>query len=159
LQRGARLFARSMEVLLVLGFAALFIVFLLQVIYRYVLNDPLSWTQEIAELLYVWIVCVGSATIVAERDHVTFSLIYAGVKPPARRILAILGTGFVTVVMIITLYGNFDYIAFTFGQKTPTLRMPMGVVFSAFGVFIVLVIVAGIARLYRLLRPGWEQEP
>lgn len=153
-----RLFAKSMEVFSVACFATLFIVFMVQVFFRYVLNNPLSWTQEISEILYVWIVCIGSATIVAEREHVTFSLVYAAVRAPVRRVLAIVGTGFVTLVLIATFYGNLDYIVFTTGQNTPTLRLPMSVVFSAFGVFMVLLIVNGLARIYRLSRPGWEQE-
>lgn len=132
---------------------------MLQIFYRYVLNHPLSWTQEIAEILYVWIVCVGAATIVKEREHVTFSLVYVSVKPKLRRIFAIAGTGLVTLVMLITLPGNLDYILFTFRQKTPTLRLPMSVVFSAFGVFMVLIIINGVIRLYRLSRSDWEKQP
>lgn len=132
---------------------------MLQIFYRYVLNHPLSWTQEIAEILYVWIVCVGAATIVKEREHVTFSLVYVSVKPKLRRIFAIAGTGLVTLVMLVTLPGNLDYILFTFRQKTPTLRLPMSVVFSAFGVFMVLIIINGVIRLYRLSRSDWEKQP
>lgn len=159
MRRATRWFSTSMEVLCSAAFAALFCVFILQVFYRYVLNHPLSWTQEIAEILYVWIVCIGAATIVAERDHVSFNLIYSSVRPSRRRVLAIVGTGFVTVVLLATLYGNYDYIAFTTRQKTPTLRLPMSVVFSAFGVFMVLVIINGIVRIYRLMRPDWQQQP
>lgn len=157
--RATRLFSKSVEVLIVAAFAALFSVFMLQVFYRYVLNDPLSWTQEIAELLYVWIVCVGSATIVREREHVSFSLLYSSVRPPVRRVLAIVGTAFVTLVFLGTLYGNIDFIEFTARQKTPTLRLPMSVVFTAFGVFMVLVIINGAVRLYRLTRPDWQRQP
>ncbi|MHA1567278.1 MAG: TRAP transporter small permease [Alphaproteobacteria bacterium] len=157
MQRAAGLFAKSMEMLCVFGFAALFGVFMLQIFFRYVLNDPLSWTQEISEILYVWIVCVGSATIVKEREHVAFSLIYDAVKPRARRVLAIVGTGSVALVLLITLYGNIDYIVFTNRLNSPTLRLPMSLVFSAFGVFMVLIILNGIVRIYRLLRPGWGQ--
>jgi TRAP-type C4-dicarboxylate transport system permease small subunit len=149
---------KAAEIACVVGFAALFGVFMLQVFYRYVLNHPLAWSQEIAAILYVWIVCLGAATIVSEREHVTFSLIYASVQPRVRRVLAILGTGFVTLVFIAAFYGNLDYIAFTTRQKTPTLRLPMSLVFGAFGVFMTLVILLGLLRLWRLSRPGWRQE-
>ncbi len=159
MHRVARSFLRGIEALSALAFAALFIVFMVQIFYRYILNEPLSWTQEIAEILYVWIVCVGAATIVTEREHVSFSLIYAAVQPPMRRIFAIVGTAFVTLTLLVTLPGNIDYILFTFRQKTPTLRLPESVVFSAFGVFMVLIIINGAIRLYRLTRPGWEKQP
>lgn len=66
---------------------------------------------------------------------------------------------FVTLVLLATLHGNYDYIVFAFRQKTPALRLPMSVVFSAFGVFMVLQIGNGAVRLYRASRPDWEQQP
>ena len=153
------LVAKLAEIFCVLGFAALVVAFTVQIFFRYVLNDPLSWTQEVSGILYVWVVCVGSAAIVKEREHVSFNLIYESVRPQARRALALIGTGLILVVLVVSLYGNYDYIAFTARQKSPTLRLPMTVVFSAFGVFMVLLIVNSAVRIYRLMRPGWEREP
>lgn len=153
------LVAKAAEIFCVLGFAALVVAFTVQIFFRYVLNDPLSWTQEVSGILYVWVVCVGSATIVKEREHVSFNLIYESVLPKTRRMLALLGTGLILVVLLLSLYGNYDYIAFTGRQKSPTLRLPMTVVFSAFGVFMVLLIINSAVRIYRLTRPGWEREP
>ncbi len=146
------------EIACVLGFAALFIVFVTQVFFRYVLNDPLSWTQEVAGILYVWIVCVGAATIVKEREHVSFDLVYERARPQLRRGLALAGTGLILVILLVVLYGNYDYIAFTARQKSPTLRLPMTVVFSAFGVFLVLLIVNSAIRIWRLMRGDWNRE-
>lgn len=153
-----KLAAKTGEIFCGLGFAGLFIVFVIQIFFRYVLNNPLSWTQEIAGILYVWIVCIGSATIVKEREHVSFDLLYESVAPHKRKFLALLGTGFVLVVLLLSLYGNYDYIAFTARQKTPTLRLPMTVVFSAFGVFMVLLIVNSAIRIYRLMHRDWDRE-
>lgn len=149
---------KAAEIVCVLGFAALFAIFVTQVFFRYVLNDPLSWTQEVAGILYVWIVCVGAATIVTEREHVSFDLIYESVRPATRRVLALAGTGLILAILLATLYGNYDYIAFTARQKSPTLRLPMTVVFSAFGVFLVLLIVNSAIRIWRLMRSDWTRE-
>jgi len=159
LHRIGRLISKGFEVICALAFGALFGVVMVQIFYRYILNHPLSWTQEIAAILYVWIVCVGAATIVTEREHVSFSLIYASVRPRIRRAFAIVGTGFVSLVLLATLPANIDYILFTFRQKTPTLRLPMSVVFGAFGVFMVLVIIHGAVRIYRLTRTDWQKQP
>ncbi|WP_223478987.1 TRAP transporter small permease [Oricola indica] len=153
------LISKLCEIFCVLGFAALFIVFVLQVFFRYVLNDPLSWTQEVAGILYVWIVCVGAASIVKEREHVSFDLLYHAARPPVRRVLALVGTGLILVVLLLSLYGNYDYIVFTGRQSSPTLRLPMTVVFSAFGVFLVLLILNSAFRMIRLARDTWDKEP
>jgi TRAP-type C4-dicarboxylate transport system permease small subunit len=149
---------KAAEIACVLGFAALFMTFVVQVFFRYVLNNPLSWTQEVSGILYVWIVCVGAATIVKEREHVAFNLIYESVRPQYRRILALTGTGLFFVVLLLSLYGNYDYIEFTARQKSPTLRLPMTVVFGAFGVFLVLLIINSAIRIYRLMRGDWTRE-
>jgi TRAP-type C4-dicarboxylate transport system permease small subunit len=149
---------RVAEVACVLGFAVLFGVFVLQVFFRYVLNDPLPWSQEVTGTLFVWIVCVGSATLVKEREHVSFDLIYHAVRPRHRRVLAVLGTATILVVFLVVLWGNLDHIHFTRRQKTPTLRLPMTVVYSAFGVFMVLTIAACAMRLRALLGRRWDEE-
>ena len=136
----------------------MFGVFILQIFARYVLNNPISWTQEICTLLYVWIVCVGAAAILREREHVTFDLIYQSVSPPTRRVLAIVATGFAVVVFVAALPGNLDYLAFMQSQRTPTLRLPMTVVIAAFCIFLVLAVLRGGIRLYRLIGSGWRAE-
>ncbi|MBL8698082.1 MAG: TRAP transporter small permease [Alphaproteobacteria bacterium] len=42
----------------------------LQVFTRYVLNDPLSWTEEAARYLYVYIVFLGASAAISDRSHV-----------------------------------------------------------------------------------------
>ena len=159
MRRPARILRRGAELFCAALFAAMFGVFVLQIFYRYILDDPISWTQEICTLLYVWIVCLGAATIVRERDHVTFDLVYIMAKPRTRRILALIGTGFVTIVFLIALPGNLDYLDFMRSQPTPTLRLPMSWVIGAFSIFLVFAIMHGILRIRRLLRPDWESEP
>lgn len=158
IEKSWRLVARTAEVLSVLGFAALFVVFILQVFFRYVLGEPLSWSQEVAGILYVWIVCIASAAVVPMREHVSFDLVYDAMRPTRRRILALAGAALILGVLLATLYGNYDYIAFTRRQKTPTLRLPMTVVFGGFGVFLVLMILNAGRRIFRLLGHSWKEE-
>ena len=47
----------------------LFVLFL-QVFTRYALNDPLSWTEEAARYIYVYIVFLGASAAISDRSHV-----------------------------------------------------------------------------------------
>ena len=53
----------------------LLVVLFLQVFTRYVLNDPLSWTEEMARYTYVYIVFLGSAAAISHRTHVSIDFI------------------------------------------------------------------------------------
>ena len=50
--------------------AVLLLVLFLQVFTRYVLDDPLSWTEEVARYLYVYIVFLGASAAISDRSHV-----------------------------------------------------------------------------------------
>src|SRR3954467_5993958 len=57
-----------------------FIVFL-QFFTRYVLNDSLSWTEEIARYGLMWIVFVGGAMVTRRNSHIAVELISNEMKP------------------------------------------------------------------------------
>ena len=56
-------FKRGAELVAALLFAAMFGAFIVQVVSRYVFDDPVSWSLEICSITYVWIVFLTSATI------------------------------------------------------------------------------------------------
>ena len=61
-----------------------FIVFL-QFFTRYVLNDSLSWTEEIARYGLMWIVFIGGAMVTRRNTHIAVELLSNVMKPgPAR---------------------------------------------------------------------------
>jgi len=48
--------------------ATMFVSFLLQIVFRYVLNRPLGWSEEVTVLCWVWVILWGSSFIVADED-------------------------------------------------------------------------------------------
>ena len=82
-------------------FAAMFAAFLIQIFTRYVLNDPLSWTLEVCSITYVWIVFFASATIVDQRQHIAFDLLYKSVTTRRRRILAVISCALIVVMFLV----------------------------------------------------------
>ncbi len=67
----------------------LFILFL-QVFTRYVLNDPLAWTEEAARYVYVYIVFLGSSAAISDRSHVGIDYFAKALPPRAQWIVALL---------------------------------------------------------------------
>lgn len=62
-----RLFERTLECALVCLFIVIIVCVSLQVFFRYLLNDPLIWSEEVARLSFLWMVFLGLG--IAERDH------------------------------------------------------------------------------------------
>lgn len=66
--------ARFVEYIIAILAAILSVVVLLQVVFRYALNNPLHWTEEMARFLLIWIVLLGAAIGIKRKSH--FPLIF-----------------------------------------------------------------------------------
>ena len=66
-------------------FAALFLTFIVQITARFVFDRPLPWTDELAVILYVWVILWAAAFMVPARDHVVFDLVCNTAGPRTRR--------------------------------------------------------------------------
>jgi TRAP-type transport system small permease protein len=66
-------------------FWSLALIVFLQFFTRYVLNDSLSWTEEIARYGLMWIVFIGGAMVTRRNSHIAVELLSNIMKPgPAR---------------------------------------------------------------------------
>ena len=50
------------------------LIIILQVFYRYVLGSSLSWSEESARFLFIWVVLLGASMGVKESFHVSVTL-------------------------------------------------------------------------------------
>ncbi len=146
------------ELVAALLFVVMFAAFLVQVFTRYVLNDPIAWTQEFVLFAYIWIVFWCGAFLLRERDQITFDMLSTALPMRARRILGFVLTALVGIAFLAALPGNLDYIAFMAIERTPILRVRYDWLYSIFAVFMIGVVVASALRLWRLSRPGWRHE-
>ncbi len=78
----------------------MFVCFIIQILFRYVLNYPVGWTEEVSILTWLWTVLWGAAFVISEREEVRFDIIYSAVSENTRRVFTI-----ITGVALIFLYG------------------------------------------------------
>jgi TRAP-type C4-dicarboxylate transport system permease small subunit len=65
--------------------AVMFVSFLLQIAFRYLLNRPLGWTDEVTVLCWVWLVLWGASFILSDKDEIRFDIVYELVPERTRR--------------------------------------------------------------------------
>ena len=59
-----------------------------QVFARYVLNNPPSWSEELARFLVVWITMLGSAVLVNKEGHISVDFLVNRLPSRAKRLLS-----------------------------------------------------------------------
>ncbi len=132
--------------------AALFAIFVLQIFFRYLLNWPVGWTVELCLTLWLWLVLLGAAFCVPDREQVRFDLIEQRLSPGARRIAGLVVAVAVLAGFVAVLGPSFDYVSFYRIKRSATLRIPLSWVFSVFLVFAVAVVLRQARAIVRLLR-------
>src|SRR5215213_5279139 len=63
---------------------AIVVITLASVWWRYVLNAPLAWPEQVSRILFVWISFVGAAVLYRERLHVAIDMFMAPLPRAAR---------------------------------------------------------------------------
>jgi TRAP-type C4-dicarboxylate transport system permease small subunit len=133
-------------------FVALFAAFVLQVASRFVLDRPLPWTDELAVVLYVWIILWACATMVPTREHVVFDLVWQAVSPRTRRFMAIAGHLLLGSMSLWALPACWDYVSFMSREATPVLDIPFSLVFLPFVVLLVSLVIRSFVGLHQAWR-------
>jgi C4-dicarboxylate transporter, DctQ subunit len=137
---GAWLHARAENVLAAM-LAVMFSVFILQIIFRYVLNLPIGWTHEVSVIMWLWIVLFGTAFVVRDSEEIRFDILYGSVSDPVRRVLVVIAAIALIVLFSISLPAVIDYVTFMKVEKTAYLKIRFDWLYSVYVMFAVAMIV------------------
>ena len=120
-------------------FAVLFVSFVLQIFMRFILNNPLSWSEELSVISYIWIVFLACAFILHDNQHVIFTLIVEMLPEKLQHFCRLASSLMLGGILIAISMGVFDYIAFMKIETTSALAWRKDYIYSVFAVFIVVV--------------------
>jgi TRAP-type transport system small permease protein len=129
--------------------AAVLGVVLLGVARRYVFGAPLSWTDELGSVLFLWSVFWTAALAVPLREHVSFDLLVDTFPPRARRLIGVATSLIVGLALVAALPKTIGFVAFLWRERTAALQWRLDYVYACFPLFIGA---AGMAFLADALR-------
>jgi TRAP-type C4-dicarboxylate transport system permease small subunit len=118
-----RALAWTEEFFLAFSHGAIATLIVVAVFFRYVLNDPLTWTEEIVVLLFTWMLFVGLANGFRSRMHIRIDALLLVLS---RRAWPVLGFCAATVTVLtllgLTWFGLEQAIGLA-GTETPMMRI------------------------------------
>ncbi len=121
-------------------FIALFVVFVIQIGARFAFNRPMPWTDELAVILYTWIVLWGCTALVPWQGHVAFDSAVDAMPKRVGRLM--LGLQWIAVAALVTwaIPACWDYVQFMQREATPVLGWSYRWVFMPFVVMLVSIV-------------------
>ncbi|WP_300022505.1 TRAP transporter small permease [Oscillibacter sp.] len=109
------------------------VLIVVQVFFRYVLNNSLSWSEEMARYLFIWMIYIGISYGVKMDKHICVDAVYAIMPKKAQHPYAIVAYGlFLVFAIAIVYYGDLVVgMQITSGQVSPAMGIPMQYVYAA----------------------------
>ncbi len=131
---------------------AIFLSFILQIVSRYIIRQPLGWTLELCLMSWVWLVFWSSAFTLKDTDHVRFTVLIDHVRPSTKKIYLIISAVFIVLAMAVSLPATFDFVSFMAIEKTSLLKVRFDYFFSIYLIFAVAIITRYAWQIFAILR-------
>ena len=123
------------------------LVLLLGVISRYVFNRPLTWSDELASILFLWLAMLGAVIALRRTEHMRLAFVVGLAPPRWRRFLETFGMMVVAVFLAGLIGPARDYVQVQWFIITPALEIHDGYRVAAIGVGAALMLLIALARL------------
>lgn len=125
--------ARVTGWLIVAMAAVMMISLILQIIFRYVFNASLSWSEELALFLFTWVVLLAGSVGVREHMHVRLVLVRNCFPPFGRKCFDFFAESLAVAFGLLLLVKGWDYIEITAaqGMVSAAVRYPLQFLYLA----------------------------
>lgn len=131
------------ELLAIICFSIMLISTTVQVIGRYVFHNSPMWTEELARYMFVAAAMCGAVVAMDRGAHMEVDIITAKMTGYVKKTVKIFSQIVVLIVCAFIIYLGLQLASKTFSQPSPSLHMPIGLVYGAIpvgciGMFIVV---------------------
>jgi tripartite ATP-independent transporter DctM subunit len=125
------------------------------VVGRYAFDHPLVWTDEAAEILFLWLVSLGAVVALRRTEHMRMTVILNRLSLRAQRLAGCLAATLVVVVTLSLILPGIDYAVQQQAILTPVLQMPGS--WEIYGELAALVLLLYVALRQLLGEAGWTE--
>lgn len=141
---------RFLEAGLLLSFVVLSVCVIWQVVSRYLLGNPATFTEETSRFAVIWLSLLGTAYACGRLEHMAYDMWAAKLSGPAL-LTHMRAIAFITLLFsaAVFLYGGLKLVlrALEVEQLSATLEVPMGYVYACIPIAGVCVVFYQIAIL------------
>jgi TRAP-type transport system small permease protein len=123
----------------------MFVVTLISVVFRVILQVPASWTEELAQYTLIFLAFIGSASVMRDDGHIAISVVVDRLGKGARRAVMIFNRVLMLPFLVVLTVGAWDNTRMNWTVGLPTVMwMKMGYMY-------LVVFVSGVAMVFYTL--------
>jgi TRAP-type C4-dicarboxylate transport system permease small subunit len=130
----------------------MFTAFVVQIVFRYFLNLPTGWSTETVVVCWLWLVLLGTALALKEKDEIRFDIFISVAGPRVRRVMAVVVSVATVVLYGLSLPATYKYVAFMKVERSSYLNIRLDWLYSIYLIFVVATVLRYLWLLWEALR-------
>jgi len=134
---------------------------ILQVFFRFVVGNPLSWSEELARYAFVWITFLGAAVAYRHGAHIVVEAVVALLPHRVQLALVWVVDALMVAALVVLLVQGLAFVEVTATVKATMLQIPMSWVYGAVPVSAAIMLAYQVERTLRRIQgthPGAAKE-
>ena len=93
------------------------------VVSRYLLHDPLLWSDELASILFLWLAMLGSVVALRRGEHMRMTALISKMDPRRRALLEAVATAACLAFLAMVAWPSWEYASEELAITTPALEI------------------------------------
>jgi len=126
----------------------------ISVFWRFILRDPLSWTEEVILICMVWLCFLGASVATKHNEHILIDFVVTLVPRRLARVMEITSMTLVTGVLVILVWQGILLVDRTQEVTTIALGIPTMYMYAAIPISAFLMLIHNLRNLVVAIR-GW----
>lgn len=126
-----------------------------QVISRYVMKSPSSFTDELAGFLLIWVGLLGAAYVAGKREHLAIDLLLQKSSPERKFRLEMIISVFIVLFAVTVLFAGGSWLVYTrfyLSVKSAALGLPLGYVYLVLPLSGILIAYFDIDNMIKMIK-------
>ncbi|MCI8768888.1 MAG: TRAP transporter small permease [Ruminococcus sp.] len=142
-----------------ISFLAMVLLTCWQVLTRYVLQNPSTWSEELVGYLFAWMSLLGASLVTCERGHMNIPIIVERLSEPIQKLLNCLGEVIAFLFSaIILVFGGAQITTLAMGQMTSSLGVPIGIFYIVLPLCGVLNMIYTVLNIINIIQGRTEEK-
>ena len=125
------------------------VVLFMGVVWRYVLHEPLIWSDELASILFLWLAMLGSVVALRRGEHMRMTAVVGKLSPGMRAVLDLVAIAAAVAFLTLVLHPAIEFAADEVFVTTPALEIANSWRAAALPTGIGLMLLVGLVQLFR----------
>ncbi len=147
-----RILDRALMLMAIVLFTLIFATVLAQILFRYLLNDPLVWSEELTRYLFIWLSFTGWMIASRRSDHIRVTMLRDRFPEGLSRLIELtVQLGYILLAVVLTWYGGL-LVKKNLGIDTITMPVPFALVYLIVPLAGLVILFVALETMVTLLR-------